>query len=223
MADDHPQRYALAHIDELERLPAFGIDSVWRPVRHHFGIEAFGINAYTADTAGQQVVEEHDERQGGAGGHQELYVVLSGTAAFTIDAEHVEASAGTFVFIADPAARRGAVAVEPDTTVLAIGGEPGRPYEVSAWEFAFRGLAKGGQEGAQIFAEGIGRYPGRASLYYNLACMHALDGDPGPAFEALRRAIELNPEARGWAAADEDFERLRGTEEFDELVPSPPA
>jgi hypothetical protein len=48
--------------------------------------------------------------------------------------------------------------------------------------------------------------------------MHALDGDPGPALEALERAIELSPEARNWAAADEDFDRLRGTEEFDELV-----
>jgi hypothetical protein len=31
--------------------------------------------------------------------------------------------------------------------------------------------------------------------------MHALDGDPGPALEALQRAIELNPESRNWAAA----------------------
>jgi hypothetical protein len=217
MAPQRPQRYAVAHIDQVERLPAFGIDSVWRPVRHHFGIEAFGINAYTADTAGTQVIEEHDELQA-AGGHQELYVVLSGSAAFTIDDDHLEAPAGTFVFLGDPSARRGAVALEPGTTVLAIGGEPGRPYAVSAWEFAFRGLAKGGQEGAEIFAEGISRYPDRSSLYYNLACMHALDGDPGPALEALERAIELSPEARNWAAADEDFEKLRGTEEFDELV-----
>ncbi len=218
MASGRPHRYAVAHLDEIERLPAFGIDSIWRPVRHHFGIEAFGINAYTADAAGKQVVEEHDELQGGAGGHQELYVVLSGRAAFTIEDEQLEAPAGTFVFLADPAARRGAVALEPGTTVLAIGGEPGRPYAVSAWEFAFRGLAKGGQEGAEIFAEGIARYPDRASLYYNLACMHSLDGDPGPALEALRQAIELNPEAREWAAVDEDFEELRGTDEFGDVI-----
>jgi hypothetical protein len=187
-------------------------------VRHHFGIEAFGVNAYTADAAGTQVVEEHDELQGGAGGHQELYVVLSGSAAFTIDGERVEARAGTFVFLADPAARRGAVALEPGTTVLAIGGEPGRAYAVSAWEFAFRGLAKGGPEGAAIFAEGIRRYPSRASLHYNLACMHALDGNREPALQALARAIELNSEARRWAAADEDFSQLRGSEEFEALL-----
>jgi hypothetical protein len=217
-SSENAQRYAVAHVDEIERLPAFGIDSIWRPVRHHFGIEAFGINAYTADAAGKQVIEEHDELKGGAGGHQELYVVLTGAAAFTIDDERLDATAGTLVFLGDPAARRAATALEPGTTVLAIGGEPGRPYEVSAWEFMFRGLAKGGQEGAQIFADGIARYPDRASLYYNLACMHALDGDPGPALEALARAIELNPEARNWAAADEDFATLRGSEEFDELL-----
>jgi tetratricopeptide (TPR) repeat protein len=208
----------MTHIDEIERLPAFGMDSVWRPVRHHFGIEAFGINAYTADAAGKQVVEEHDELQGAAGGHQELYVVLSGRAAFTIEGEQHEARAGTLVFLGDPAARRSAIALEPGTTVLAIGGEPGHPYAVSAWEFAFRGLARGGQEGAEIFADGIARYPDRASLYYNLACMHALDGDRGPALEALRRAIELNPEARDWARADDDLSELRGSEGFDELV-----
>lgn len=218
MAPDKHHRYAVAHIDEIERLPAFGIDGVWRPVRHHFGIEAFGINAYTAEAGGDQVIEEHDELQGGAGGHQELYLVLSGSAAFTIDGEQLEARAGTLVFLGDPAARRGAVALEPGTTVLAIGGEPGRPYAVSAWEFAFRGLAKGGREGAEIFADGIARYPDRASLHYNLACMHSLDGDREQALEALRRAIELNPEARNWAASDDDFSGLRGSAEFDALL-----
>ena len=55
MASDKPPRYAMTHIDEIERLPAFGMDSVWRPVRHHFGIEAFGINAYTASNDSGQV------------------------------------------------------------------------------------------------------------------------------------------------------------------------
>jgi hypothetical protein len=210
--------FSVARLDEIERLPAFGVDSVWRPVRQHFGIEAFGINAYTADAVGSQVIEEHDELQGGAGGHEELYLVLRGAVAFTINGEKVEAPAATLVFVRDPAARRSAVALEPATTVLAIGGEPGKAYTVSAWEFAFRGLAKGGREGAEIFKDGIARYPDRASLHYNLACMHALDGDREPALQALRRAIELNSEARGWAAGDDDFSTLRGTEQFQALV-----
>jgi hypothetical protein len=215
---DRPHRYSVTRIDDIERLPAFGMEGIWRPVRHHFGIEAFGINAYTADRTGMHVIEQHDELEGGAGGHQELYVVMFGAAAFTIDGEEVQAPAGTLVFLGDPAVRRGAVALEPGTTVLALGGEPGRPYKISAWEFAFRGLAKGGSEGAEIFADGIRRYPDNVSLHYNLACMHALDGDQGAALEALGRAIAMNPEAREWAGADEDFSSLRGSDEFEALV-----
>jgi hypothetical protein len=29
---------------------------------------------------------------------------------------------------------RGATALEPETTILVVGGEPGKPYEVSMWE-----------------------------------------------------------------------------------------
>jgi hypothetical protein len=141
-------RYATAHLDDLDRLPAFGEDRVWRPVRHHFGIEAFGINAYTAEQAGRRVIEEHDELgESGAGGHNELYVVLTGRATFTVDGDELDAPAGTLVFTGEPAVRRGAVAAEPNTSVLAIGGRPGVPFTVSPWEYAFRGLAKSGAEG----------------------------------------------------------------------------
>jgi tetratricopeptide (TPR) repeat protein len=212
--------YSVAHLDELERLSAFGTEGVWRPVRHHFGIEAFGINAYTADEPGARVIEEHDERGegGGAGGHQELYVVLTGRAVFTVDGEEVEAPAGTFVFLPDPVVRRGAVAAQAGTTVLAIGGRPGEPYRVSAWEYAFRGFALRGDEGARIFAEGIARYPQSATLPYNLACMLALDGDAQAAIESLRRAIELDPRVRAWAARDDDLASLRDSEEFQQLI-----
>jgi hypothetical protein len=215
---DSSPRYAVAHIDQIERLPAFGETAVWRPVRHHFGIEAFGMNAYTADAPGQRVIEEHDELGGGAGRHQELYIVLTGSAQFTIDGEPFDARAGTFVFLADPAARRGAVALAPATTVLAIGGVPGQPHSVSAWEYAFRGLAKGGAEGAAIFAEGIARYPDSASLPYNLACMLALDGDADAALTALGRAIELEPKTRQWASTDDDFATLRDDPRFESLL-----
>jgi hypothetical protein len=214
-----PARYAVARVDDLERLPAFGVEAVWRPVRNHFGIEAFGINAYTAEVADQLVVEEHNELgEGATGGQQELYLVLSGNARFTVDGDDFEARAGTFVFVRDPSVTRGAVARERGTTVLAIRGVPGQPFVVSAWEYAFRGLAKGGREGAEIFADGIARYPRRASLPYNLACMHALDGDDQAALEALRRAIELNPRVRKWAGDDEDLSSLRDSAEFKDLL-----
>ena len=62
------------------------------------------------------------------------FFVASGRASFTIGDETVEAPAGTFVYVPDPAVARGATALEPGTTLLAVGGEPGKAFEVSPWE-----------------------------------------------------------------------------------------
>ncbi len=80
--------YAVAHVDELERLPVGDEGLTWRPVRRRFGIEAFGVNAYTAERAGQRVVEEHREAQNS---HEELYFVASGRATFGLDGDDVDA------------------------------------------------------------------------------------------------------------------------------------
>lgn len=130
--------YQVAHIDDIEPVdPNPYIEGAWRRIRHHFGIEAFGTNAYTANEAGQIVIEDHDEKTA-TGGHQELYFVHSGRARFELDGETFEAPAGTLVFIGDPAVRRVARAEEPGTTVLAFGAEPGVPFQVSEWELQTR-------------------------------------------------------------------------------------
>jgi hypothetical protein len=108
----------------------------WKPIRHHFGVRAFGVNAWIAREAGQELIEEHDEldEDGAAGGHEELYAITAGRAVFTVDGERVEAPAGTLLFVADPALVRSAVAVEAGTTVLCVGGWPDRAFEPSDWE-----------------------------------------------------------------------------------------
>ena len=78
-----------ARISELERIPLDG--AWWRPLRRRLGVTSFGINAYTADAAGDPLIEEHDEHSPGAGGHEELYLVVTGRAAFTVDGEEIEA------------------------------------------------------------------------------------------------------------------------------------
>ena len=120
--------YDVAHLDELERLPIVQGDEsfVWRPVRRRFGIEAFGVNAYTGDSEGDRVVEEHREQDG----HEELYFVATGRAAFTLGDDEVDCPAGTFVFVR-PGTRRGAIAREPVTTILAIGGKHGEVFTPS--------------------------------------------------------------------------------------------
>lgn len=109
--------------------------STWHPIRHHFGIRAFGVNAWVATEAQQEVVERHDEvTADGSAGHEELYAVTTGHAVFTVDGEEVEAPAGTLLFVGDPSVVRHAIAREPGTTVFCIGGWPDRAFEPSAWE-----------------------------------------------------------------------------------------
>jgi hypothetical protein len=106
--------------------PVEGLD--WRPVRHHLGVASFGTNAYMGRNAGDLVIEDHDEDE-----DEELYVVLTGAARFTVDGEDIDAPSGTLVLVTPPS-ERVAYAIEPDTTVLVIGGVPGRAFEVSDWE-----------------------------------------------------------------------------------------
>ena len=51
--------YEVASLTGVESLPGPG-SLRWTPLRKHFGITAFGLNAYTATEAGQDVVEEHN-------------------------------------------------------------------------------------------------------------------------------------------------------------------
>jgi hypothetical protein len=59
---------------------------------------------------------------------------MSGHAVFTVDGEELDAPAGTLVFVRDPALIRSAIATADGTTILAIGGRTGVPFEVSRWE-----------------------------------------------------------------------------------------
>lgn len=188
-----------------------------RPVRLHFGINSFGINAYSA-RAGERVIEEHDELGHGAGRHEELYFVATGHATFELGGEEVDAPAGTAVFVRDPAVRRGAVAKEADTTVLVVGGVPGRAFEPSPWEawLAAKPLLDAGQpdRGAAVFLQALERHPGNSNVLYNLACFESLAGRPDHALAHLTEAIELDPRMREWARADEDFAAIRADPRF---------
>ena len=57
--------YAVAHLDEIDEI-SDGREPC-RPVRHHFGITAFGVNAWTGREAGERIINEHDESDYGRG------------------------------------------------------------------------------------------------------------------------------------------------------------
>jgi hypothetical protein len=120
-----------AHISDLKfRFPT---NQSWAMVRTHFDIRSFGVNAYVAEEPGVEVIGEHDEAGEGAPQHEELYFVSEGHATFTVNGDEIDAPAGTFVFVRDPAATRKAVAKEAGTTVLIAGGKPGEAFTPSPW------------------------------------------------------------------------------------------
>jgi hypothetical protein len=214
VADKH---YEIARIDDLPLIVSgaqFGV----RPVRLHFGITSFGINAYTAENAGDHVIEDHVEVTSGAGRHEELYFVVSGRATFEVSGESLDAPAGTLVFVGDPEVRRGAVAEEAGTTVLVVGAVPGRRFEPSPWEAWLAAkpfLDQGRPEvGIGVFTEALERHPGNPNVLYNLACFEALAGRPDDALLHLQEAVEGDPRTREWAQTDEDFDTIRDDPRF---------
>ena len=210
--------YEVAHIDELEAFPVDDEGLTWRPIRRRFDIRAFGTNAYTATTAGQRVVEEHEESDN----HEELYVVIAGRATFTLDGDEIDAPPGTLVFCR-PGARRGAVAQEPGTTILAIGAKRGVVFEPSAWEdtFAGAGYARLGnlERARETFRNAIEKHPGEWKGHYNWACSEATAGDREVALEQLEKAAAIDPDAvRRWAAEDSDLDSIREDPRLRELT-----
>ncbi len=207
--------YDVRRLDEFEAVPISSEGITWRPVRRTLGIRAFGMNAYTAEEPGQRVVEDHTES---GLGHEEVYVVVAGRARFTLGEDEVEAGAGTLVYVRDPGTRRGAVALEAATSVLAVGGKPGEAYEPSAWEWWF--AASPHRDGADyatalaIVREGLEQKPDHPALLYNVACYEALAGQREAALVHLRRAIDLDPRCLEWARDDDDFASLRDEPEF---------
>src|ERR671918_837284 len=127
--------HAVAHVDEIEE--ANDGRCPWRPVQHHFGITAFGVSTWTGREAGDRILNEDDELTREPGhlraerleddANDDLYLVYWGRARFEFDDEQVDAPAGTFVFVL-PGVKRTAFAEEPGTTIVAVGGVPGKVY-----------------------------------------------------------------------------------------------
>lgn len=203
----------LVHVDELEAIE-LSEGFVWRPVRGHFGIQAFGVNAYTPG-ASKQIVEEHTE---GTLEHEEIYLVLRGRVRFTIGDDEHELGQGQLVFVRDPSLRRGGVALTDDAAVLAIGGKPGEPFEVSAWEFIFRAAPaiKSGDypEARRTLREAMKGKPDSPPLQYTLACVESLDGNADEALDLLNTAVAADDRFRGYAKTDSDFDAIRDDPRF---------
>jgi hypothetical protein len=119
--------YSVIRFDAIAEIDDGG--APYRPVRHHFGIASFGVSTFTSRSSGDRIINEHSEEDD----QEELYLVLEGRATFELDSERVDAPAGTLVF-AEPGVRRTAFAEQDGTTVVVVGGKPGKGYEVLGFE-----------------------------------------------------------------------------------------
>jgi hypothetical protein len=191
-------------------------------LRRDLDVGAFGVSASFQKKAGEALINEHDEAGPGSDRHEELYVVLQGSATFTVDGEEVEAPQGTAVFVRDPDSKRGAVATADDTIVLAVGGPRGAAYRLGPMQLAegfFDKYNANDYAGAlETLNPGFEAYPGNALLLYNVACMSALVGDREKALTALAESVAKWEPYKELARGDDDFESLRDDPKFVELV-----
>ncbi len=206
MSED--RKWRVVRLEDLERRGRF------IPVREHLGVHSFGINAIVQGEDGT-LINEHDE----AGGQEEVYVVLDGTATFEIDGATLEAPAGTFVSV-PPESRRKATG---DATVLAIGGTAGEPYQAMDWGEAWPVHDESMNayreqryaDAAAAVRRGLEQFPDHAGLNYNYACFATLAGEvDDEMFAHLRRGIEGFPPFRQQARADDDLAAVRDDPRF---------
>jgi hypothetical protein len=203
----------VARLDQIERR---GRDF---PVREHFGLHAFGANAYVPSEDGT-LISEHTET---GSGQEELYVVLDGHATFEIDGETFDAPAGTFVSVAPESNRK----ATGEGTVLAIGAKPGEAYQAldwgEAWPFHQESMTAYGEQryadALDAVRRGLEQSPDQTGLNFNYACFSLLAGeiDDEP-FSHLKRSVELFEPFRQAARTDEDLAAVRDDPRFEEAL-----
>ena len=184
-------------------------------VRRRLDITAFGVSAFSAPS-GVEVIREHDETLLGEAGQEELYIVVKGSATFEVDGESVEAPTGALVNV-QPTAKRKATATEDGTTILVVGGTPGKAYEPAPEEAAeaFAAYNAGDYEAAlakQLVV--VEKQPENPVAHFNAGCFAARAGHADEAIEHLQRAVEINERIKELIATDEDLDSIREDQRF---------
>jgi len=216
--------YVFARLDELEPAPilAPGAEDDGRQrfdVRRRFDITSFGAQAFRAPS-GVDVIREHAEITLGEAGQEELYIVLNGAATFEIDGESIEAPAGSLVHV-QPTAKRKATATDAATTIVVIGGTPGKAYEPAPAEAAEAFAAYNAADYETAVAKQrvvVERRPGDPLAHFNAGCFAARAGHADEAIEHLRRAVEINERIKELVATDDDLDSIRDDQRFGELT-----
>ena len=216
--------YIFAKLDELEpaaRLAPGATDDGRRrfDVRRTLDITAFGVSAFSAPS-GVTVINEHDETLLGEAGQEELYIVLNGGATFEIDGETSRLRRARW---STCSRRRSGRRRRPktSTTILVVGGTPGKAYEPDPEEAArgIRGLQRRRLRDAlakQLVV--VEKRPGDPVAHFNVGCFAARAGPRRPGDRAPGRAVEINDRIKELIATDEDLDSIREDQRFVELA-----
>ena len=131
--------WAARALDDLPLAADAEPGAPWYPLQYAFGFTAFGANVFVAGEPGHVLVELHDES---GSGQEELYVVLRGSAEFTLDGATVTGAALFVVAVRDPRVVRSAVALEAETTLLVLGGRATDGFESTWLSSHFEGVPR---------------------------------------------------------------------------------
>ncbi len=115
-----PDTYEVKRLDEMQR--AFG--GALARVRAELGITAFGVQVVDLPPNSGELAPEHDHRHDG---HEELYLLLQGSAEVVVPDGTVKLDPETFVRLG-PLVRRRIRSGPQGARVLMIGATPGQPY-----------------------------------------------------------------------------------------------
>ena len=190
---------------------------MWHMVRSVLGIEAFGINAWTATEDGQELIVEHDEVGTGAGRHEELYIVVTGRPSSRSTERRsplLPETSSTSRFHKRSAARRD----EAGTTVLVVGGKRGEAFEVSSWERSAEALrfwpTEEWERAIAILQREHVEHPENGGVLYNLACAEGSAAAPTMPSNTFGSRSSSSPAFSKNVGGDSDLVSLREDERF---------
>jgi quercetin dioxygenase-like cupin family protein len=109
-------------IDEFDG--AFG--GAMKLVRHGLGVQSFGLQVMDLPPNADQY-PEHDHAHDA---QEEVYIVVEGAATLQAGGEEHELRPGTYARVG-PAEKRKLVTGAEPARVIALGGTPGKAYEIS--------------------------------------------------------------------------------------------
>ena len=194
-------------LDEVEQIDWRRTGITWRPVRRALGADIVGMAAFTANRPGEVIVEPHTEVDDGRG-QQEIYVVVRGKARFVIDGTEVEAPAATLLRV-DPQVHREAIAIEPGTAVLALGGESTFEPSASEWIERARPHIRANPSRAREIIEDLRReLPGDRGIDVGEALLALGQGNEPTARAIVAHLVKDLPHIRRVLGEDPDLRTL---------------